>query len=79
MKQEEPLTILVREAVQETLTGLGFDTSLPAQLQADMHYLRRMRQGSEDVSRIVRHSLLTLMLTTGLFLVWEAFKQAVSR
>ncbi len=31
---------LVKDAVTETLTGLGFDTEHPLAVQRDLHYLR---------------------------------------
>ena len=71
---DEPIKLLVREAVHETLSGLGFDLKEQPELQADMYYLRRMRKGSEDVHKIIRHSLLTLLVSTGLFLLWEAVR-----
>lgn len=68
---------LVREAVRGTLEGLGFDLHNPSHLQADMLYLRKIRRGSEDMARVVRHSILTLLVSTGLFLLWQAVKRAV--
>lgn len=70
---------LVRETVQETLLGLGFDMMDPNRLQADMHYLRKLRDGSEDVARIIRRSAITLSLSTGVYLLWEAVKATVQR
>ena len=75
--QEDSATHLVRQAVHETLSGLGFDMREPNQLQADMFYLRKMRKGSEDISKIVRHSVLTLLVSSGLYLLWEAVKTSL--
>ena len=69
----------VREAVHETLIGLGFEMQSPAQLQADMHYLRGLRKGSEEVTRLVRHSVLTLAVSTALYLLWQAVKAALGK
>lgn len=71
---EETYRGLVRETVHETLVGLGFDMQDPQKLQADMHYLRKMRSGSEDVGRIIQRSAITLSFTTALYLMWEAVK-----
>jgi len=76
---DEPILLqqLIREAVQETLAGLGFDTSSPAKIQADMHYLRRMRQGAEDMASLTRTSLLTIFISTALYMLWQAAKDLV--
>lgn len=79
MKNEFTPEELVRKTVEETLCGLGFDMRNPNQLQADMLYLRRVRKGSEDMTRIVRHSILTLLASTGIYLLWEAVKNALYR
>lgn len=70
---------LVSEAVRETLTQVGLDMQHPHQLQADMHYLRKLRYGSEDMARVIRRSLLTVTVSTLLFLLWEAVKMLVQK
>lgn len=74
LKQEGVYRRLVRETVHETLLGVGFNMRDPSQLQADMHYLRKLRSGSEDVARVVQRSVITLGVSTMLFLLWEAVK-----
>ena len=78
-KQAKMTDEIVRRAVFETLVGLGFDVREPGEIQADIHYLRRMRKGSEDMRKIVRHSLLTLMISTGIYVLWEAAKSILSK
>ncbi len=75
----ERTRLLVRQTVQETLQGLGFDVHDPSQLQADMYYLRKVRHGSEDMGRIVRRSSLALGVSTGLYMIWEAIKSLLHR
>ena len=70
---------IVRQTVHETLTGLGFDVSDPNKLQADMHYLRKIRSGSEEMSRVVKRSAITLSITTGLYLLWDAVKELLHK
>lgn len=70
---------IVKETVRETLYGIGFDMSDPNKLQADMHYLRKLRDGSEDVVRVVRRSAITIGFSTALYLVWEAIKTLLQR
>lgn len=71
--------VIVRQTVHETLRGIGFDLTDPHQLQADMYYLRKLRNGSEDMMRVARRSAITLMCTTTLFLLWEAVKNLLHR
>lgn len=78
-KQDEVYRRLVRETVHETLMGLGVNMNDPGQMQADMHYLRKLRQGSEDTVRVLQRSAITLGFSTGLFLLWEAVKAIIHK
>lgn len=78
-EQEEIYRKIVRDTVHETLLGVGFNMSDPSQLQADMHYLRKLRHGSEDMTRVLQRSAITLGFSTGLFLLWEAFKAMLQK
>ncbi len=68
---------IVRQTVLETLEGLGFDAETPTGLQADMHYLRRLRLGAEDMSRRAKGAVLTILISTSLWLLWEAVRRKV--
>lgn len=70
---------IVRQTVHETLCSIGCDMSEPNKLQADMHYLRKLRSGSEDMARVVRKSAITIGCSTTLFLLWEAVKNTLHR
>lgn len=70
---------IVRQTVEETLSGIGFDMNAPNQLQADMYYLRKLRNGSEDMMRVVRRSAITVGFSTSLFLMWEAVRGILQR
>lgn len=71
----DSLRPLIHETVKETLTGLGFDTSRPTETQADILYLRRWRRGSEEARRIVAKSMLTVIASGLLYLLWEAVRR----
>jgi hypothetical protein len=73
----DALAVLIRQTVLETLNGLGFATDAPSSLQADMYYLRRMRTGSEDLSRHVRNAALSVLVSSALFVLWQALKLAL--
>lgn len=69
---------IVRETVLETLQGLGFDAETPTGLQADMHYLRRLRLGAEDMAKRARGAVLTVLISTSLWLLWEAVRRKIT-
>lgn len=52
--QEREIRRIVKEAVSETLSGLGFTTAEPHELQADLLHIRRLRTGSEYISRKIK-------------------------
>jgi hypothetical protein len=77
MEDDYVLRRVIRETVAETLRGIGFDLDDLHETQADMHYLRRVRTGSEELTRKLRTASVTILVTTGLMLIWEAFKARV--
>jgi hypothetical protein len=68
---------VVKETVHETLSGLGLNVESPHDLQADLIYLRRVREGSEEMAAKARGAGITLLVSTFLVLMWEAFKMKV--
>ena len=76
---EQEIKQIVREAVHETLNGLGISMSNPQEMQADFMYIRKMRKGSEMVSRNIVTSIITVTIPTFLYLVWEVFKNSVNK
>jgi len=46
---ETEVKALMKEAVEETLTGLGFDTKHPLAVQRDLQYLRDWRHTTESI------------------------------
>lgn len=73
--QAMELRLIVREAVEETLQKLGFDTSKPSELQADMLYLRKLRRGAEDAHRVVFKVLFSILLTALLYTLWDGIME----
>lgn len=66
-----------RETVHETLRGLGLNADEPHELQADMHYLRKIRRGSEFMSLRVKASLVAVVVPTALYLLWQAIRDSL--
>lgn len=51
MMTENEVRKVVKEAVQETLSRLGFDTDDPFEAQRDMQFVRSWRQSTETMKR----------------------------
>lgn len=51
------------EAVKEVLITLGIDTQNPLELQADMQYVRRSRETTQQVSGAIRKSIIGVTIT----------------
>ena len=77
--EEEQIRKIVEEAVRETLSVLGIAHKEPQEMQADFLYIRRMRRGSEMVSQRVMTSIITVMIPTTLYLLWEALRQVIGK
>ncbi|RWO06399.1 MAG: hypothetical protein EOS07_21930 [Mesorhizobium sp.] len=63
-----------REAVKETLVSLGFAVDKPLDAQADMQFLRQLR---ESTATVKRQTLITAVgvITLGILgLIWVAIK-----
>lgn len=67
----------VRETVYEVLTGLGFDPGDPHAMQANLHYLDKIRRGSEIISQKIKITIITTLIPTLLFLLWQAIRKIV--
>ena len=63
------------EAVKEVLITLGIDTENPLELQADMLHVRRSRETTQQVSGIIRRSLIGVAITGGVSLLVMAAKE----
>ena len=79
MTEEENLRKIIHETVQETLRGVGFNVEKPHEIQADLLYLHKVRKGSEEVSRLIRRSVITVCIPAFLYVAWEVLKQILSR
>lgn len=78
MKSDE-IRMIVKEAVHETLSGLGLNIGSPQEMQADFVYIRRMRKGSEFMSRRIKASVITVAIPTFLYLLWDTIRNAVGQ
>ncbi len=78
MNDEETRKV-VKEAVHETLTSLGFTVTDIHSAQADLLYLRQLRTGSEDLKRRVKNTIITVLIPTMLYLFWESIKNNINK
>ena len=76
---KESVRAIVREAVAETLDGLGFETTKPKELQADMYFLRRLRYGQDEVWKLIRRSVMGLAISATLYLLWDGLMMEIWR
>ncbi len=79
---DEQIRRVVRQTVRETLIELGLDVSSPDEIvrrQADFAYLRKAREGAEDLRRIARRSAVGIALSALAYALWVGFKAMVGR
>lgn len=67
----------VREGIDDALTRYGIDTEDPTAMQADMVYLRKSRQGSDEVLKWVKRSTITVAISGMLVAIWQGIKAAI--
>lgn len=77
MMDEKTLHAVVKEAVEETLRHVGFTVDAPHQIQADMIYLRKAREGSEEVQKWVRRTAVGVAVSGALFSLWQGIRQSL--
>ena len=65
-----------KEAVHETLTLIGLDMSIPADLQRDFQFIRSWRQSSEAVKRQGLLAAVTVLVGGFLGLLWMVLKDS---
>ncbi len=76
---EEDLRRIIHQAVQETLNGLGIDTSEKREMQADFIYIRKIRKGAEALGRTIGATTIAILVPSFLYMLWETVKSAIWR
>lgn len=69
---------VVRTAVEQTLITMGMDASDPLQLQADMAFIRELRETSEKVKSRGLFVLVGLLVTAFCSAIWLGIKAALN-
>lgn len=70
----EEIRTVVKETVQETLTGLGIDTDNPQEMQANFIYLGKSRKGSEEIARWAKRSAIGVAVSATIWAIWTGIK-----
>ncbi|MEM7617454.1 MAG: hypothetical protein AAF195_03640 [Pseudomonadota bacterium] len=76
-ENQDEMRKIIKESVQETLFGLGFDISDMREMQKDLLHLRKIRTGSEELSKKTRATILGVTVTSAIYVGWEVFKRAI--
>lgn len=71
---ETEIKTIVKEAVKETLLGLGVDADDPTEVQKDWAFLRNWRESTEAVKRQGLIAVVVTALVGLAGLVWMAMK-----
>lgn len=75
---DEELKKTVREGIDDALTRYGIDTEDSTAMQADMVYLRKSRQGSNEVLKWVKRSTITVAISGILVAIWQGIEQLLN-
>ena len=78
----DKLKIIIREAVSEgiaeALTKYGVDTSDPNSMQADLIHLRKTRIGSDEVTKWIKRSVITVVISGMIATLVNGIKQMIN-
>lgn len=61
-------------AVNRTLSALGIDLRSVQDVQADLHWLRSARRGSEEMGRYVKRSAIGVVVPFAIWLLYEGIR-----
>lgn len=76
---EQVARCAAKQATDQTLERLGFDVAHPLEVQQDVAYLHRQRLASENVGKIVRRTVIGLVLSGGVAIFILGFKQYLGK
>lgn len=77
--EKRDLEIIVKTSVHETLSSLGFTTSEPHKVQADLMYLRKKREGADEAIKWAQRGVITTLIGAFLYALWDGFIHIVQR
>lgn len=69
-KLKQAIREAVRDGIEEALTKYGVDTS-------NLLHLRKSRQGSEEVTKWIKRSAITVFISGLIVTLWQGIKQMI--
>lgn len=76
--EEKAIRHIIQETVENTLERMGFTVDEPSKLQADMIYVRKAREGSEEIQKWARRSAVSAAVSGLLFSLWQGIKHSMN-
>lgn len=73
---EPNLHAVIEETVMRTLEHIGFTVDSPNEIQADLIYMRKARQGAEEVHKWVRRTSVSVAISGALYSLWQGIRQS---
>lgn len=70
------LRIIIEETVTRTLKHVGFTVEEPTHIQADMIYLRKAREGSEEIQKWIRRTAVGAAVSGALYSLWQGIRHS---
>lgn len=74
---EATLRKVIEETVTRTLGHIGFTVDMPREIQADLLYVRKARQGAEEVHKLVRRTAIGVAVSGALYSLWQGIRASV--
>lgn len=68
-----------RKVIQETLLALGINKDQPLELQKDMSFLRDWRTASDEVKKKSIMTIVGILITGALGILWLGLKVTIIR
>ena len=73
---EKALRLIIEETVTKTLEHIGFTVEEPTHIQADMIYLRKAREGSEEIHKWIRRTSVGAAVSGALYSLWQGIRHS---
>ena len=80
MSNKEELKEVAHEAVKETMMVFGVDVDDHESIretQADLLYMRKLRQGSDDLTKTIKKSAIGIALLAMAYVLWQGVKSYI--
>jgi len=72
------IRVVAHDAVEQTLTTMGIDAANPIDVQQDMAHLRASRLGATATKKLVRKTIVPIIVVGVATAIWSGFGDAIS-